>query len=31
LDNAHWVARVTSGEYRQYYESVYAQSWGKKV
>jgi dTDP-glucose 4,6-dehydratase len=31
LDNAHWVARVTSGEYRQYYESVYAQSWGKKL
>ena len=31
LDNAHWVARVTSGEYREYYESVYAQSWGKKL
>ena len=29
LSHADWVARVTSGEYRQYYESVYAQSWGK--
>jgi len=30
LSHADWVARVTSGEYRQYYESVYTQSWGKK-
>ena len=29
LSHADWVARVTSGEYRKYYESVYAQSWGK--
>lgn len=29
LTHADWVARVTSGEYRQYYESVYARSWGK--
>lgn len=29
LSHADWVARVTSGEYRQYYESVYARSWGK--
>ncbi len=28
LSHADWVARVTSGEYRKYYESVYAQSWG---
>lgn len=29
LSHADWVARVTSGEYRKYYESVYTQSWGK--
>jgi len=30
LQHADWVARVTSGEYRKYYESVYTQSWGKR-
>lgn len=29
LGHADWVSRVTSGEYRKYYESVYAQNWGK--
>jgi dTDP-glucose 4,6-dehydratase len=29
LGHAEWIARVTSGEYRSYYESVYAQTWGK--
>ncbi len=29
LRHADWVARVTSGEYRQYYDSVYAQRWAK--
>jgi dTDP-glucose 4,6-dehydratase len=28
LSHADWVTRVTSGEYRKYYESVYTQSWG---
>jgi dTDP-glucose 4,6-dehydratase len=30
LSHADWVTRVTSGEYRRYYESVYNQRWGKK-
>ena len=29
LDHAEWVSQVTSGEYRRYYDSVYAQRWGK--
>ncbi len=29
LSHVDWVGRVTSGEYRKYYESVYTQSWGK--
>jgi dTDP-glucose 4,6-dehydratase len=29
LSHANWTARVTSGEYRKYYESVYTQNWGK--
>jgi len=29
LDHAEWVSQVTSGEYRKYYDSVYAQAWGK--
>ncbi len=28
LDHLDWMSRVTSGEYRKYYESVYAQAWG---
>ena len=27
LDHADWIARVTSGEYRKYYDSVYKNSW----
>ena len=27
LSHADWVARVTSGEYRKYYESVYTRNW----
>jgi dTDP-glucose 4,6-dehydratase len=30
LDHQEWIARVTSGEYQQYYDSVYAQAWGKQ-
>ena len=26
-----WIDRITSGEYRQYYESVYAQNWGRAI
>ena len=29
LDHLDWISRVTSGEYRNYYESVYAHAWGK--
>lgn len=29
LDNQDWVRRVTSGEYRTYYESVYTRFWQK--
>jgi dTDP-glucose 4,6-dehydratase len=31
LDHSDWIAQVTSGEYRKYYESVYRQVWGKKT
>ena len=31
LDHQEWIARVTSGEYQQYYDSVYAQVWGKQL
>ncbi len=31
LQNEDWVARVTSGEYRKYYESVYVQAWGQSA
>ena len=29
LDHSEWVSAVTSGEYRDYYDSVYKQAWGK--
>ncbi|MGH7793860.1 MAG: dTDP-glucose 4,6-dehydratase [Candidatus Binatia bacterium] len=29
LDHQEWIARVTSGEYQKYYDSVYAQAWGR--
>jgi len=29
LSRPDWVARVTSGEYQNYYESVYLRTWGK--
>lgn len=29
LDNRDWVRRVTSGEYRTYYEAVYTRGWQK--
>jgi dTDP-glucose 4,6-dehydratase len=28
LEHADWIAQVTSGEYRKYYETVYARAWG---
>src|SRR5262245_46846445 len=31
LDHTDWIAHVTSGEYRQYYDSVYSQAWGQSV
>lgn len=31
IANTEWLARVTSGEYRKYYDSVYARSWNRKV
>jgi dTDP-glucose 4,6-dehydratase len=29
LEHADWIAHVTSGEYRKYYDSVYSQAWGQ--
>ena len=29
LDHADWISRVTSGDYRNYYDSVYRGAWGK--
>jgi dTDP-glucose 4,6-dehydratase len=29
LTHADWTERVTSGEYRNYYEAVYERAWGK--
>ena len=29
LDHQEWVKRVTSGEYRNYYEAVYVRAWGQ--
>jgi dTDP-glucose 4,6-dehydratase len=29
LDHADWIAHVTTGEYRKYYDSVYKDAWGK--
>jgi dTDP-glucose 4,6-dehydratase len=29
LDHQDWISRVTSGEYQRYYDSVYAQAWGR--
>lgn len=28
LSHAEWIARVTSGEYQKYYDSVYLRAWG---
>lgn len=30
LNHPEWIARVTSGEYRKYYDSVYVQAWRKR-
>jgi dTDP-glucose 4,6-dehydratase len=29
LDHSQWIVHVTSGEYREYYDSVYSQEWGR--
>jgi dTDP-glucose 4,6-dehydratase len=29
LDHADWIAHVTSGEYRKYYDSVYSRNWAR--
>ena len=29
LDHTDWISRITSGEYRRYYDSVYARAWGR--
>jgi dTDP-glucose 4,6-dehydratase len=31
LNHKDWIARVTSGEYRRYYETVYSKAWGQKL
>src|SRR5262249_52155896 len=31
LDHGHWIAQVTSGEYRNYYELVYSRAWGQSA
>ena len=29
LDHLNWIDRVTSGEYRNYYDAVYCRAWGE--
>ena len=29
LSHPEWIARVTSGEYQKYYETIYSQNWGR--
>ncbi len=31
LEHPQWIARVTSGAYREYYDTVYARSWGQSA
>ncbi len=31
LDHTDWIAHVTSGEYRKYYDSVYSLAWGQSA
>jgi dTDP-glucose 4,6-dehydratase len=31
FDHPDWIARVTSGEYRQYYNAVYSKAWGQSA
>jgi dTDP-glucose 4,6-dehydratase len=31
LDHTDWIAHVTSGEYRKYYDTVYSESWGRSA
>jgi dTDP-glucose 4,6-dehydratase len=31
LVHSEWISRVTSGEYRKYYDSVYSQAWGSDI
>jgi dTDP-glucose 4,6-dehydratase len=31
LQHTHWIAQVTSGEYRKYYESVYSHAWNQSA
>jgi dTDP-glucose 4,6-dehydratase len=30
LEHDDWISRVTSSEYRKYYDSIYAKAWGAK-
>jgi dTDP-glucose 4,6-dehydratase len=30
IDHADWISRVTSGDYRKYYDLVYGQAWGTR-
>jgi dTDP-glucose 4,6-dehydratase len=31
LENPDWIAHVTSGSYREYYDTVYGRSWGQSA
>jgi dTDP-glucose 4,6-dehydratase len=31
LDHPDWIAHVTSGAYREYYDTVYARNWGQSA
>jgi dTDP-glucose 4,6-dehydratase len=31
LANPEWISQVTSGEYHNYYDSVYGRAWGKQL
>ena len=30
LNHPEWIARVASGEYQKYYQSVYSRNWGER-
>jgi dTDP-glucose 4,6-dehydratase len=31
IDHAEWISHLTSGQYQQYYDSVYSRAWARSV